>query len=292
MSVAAGLVHRRAKLYLFMGVVFGVLQMSSGPVYGQMPTVDGSQNPAAKSGAEEFEAATIKPGATGPEGYRHLSLSISPGGRIQITNWTLKQLVCAAYNLSYWQVKGGDGWIDTDQYDVEAKPPDPSDGVITYNVHHDNWSLEDPKLHAMLQTLLKDRFQLKVHLATKDGPVYLLERDDRELALTPAGHTRQAKGLGWVGSPASDGKVLVNATMPALAAYLSGYVFHQTVIDKTGLEGAYDFQSKTVATAEDYQTIDTSRILPAVKEMGLKLTRTTGLVTELVIDSAARPSAN
>jgi uncharacterized protein (TIGR03435 family) len=80
--------------------------------------------------------------------------------------------------------------------------------------------------------------------------------------------------------------------MPQLAAYLSSYVFHETVIDKTGLVGSYNFQSKTVLSDEDWQNLDPALILPAVKEMGLKLTRSTGPVTTLVIDQASHPSPN
>jgi uncharacterized protein (TIGR03435 family) len=69
-----------------------------------------------------------------------------------------------------------------------------------------------------------------------------------------------------------------------------GQTMERYPLERAGLEGAYDFKSKAVPTAEDYN--DFSRILPAVKEMGLKLTKSTGPVTELVIDSASRPSAN
>jgi uncharacterized protein (TIGR03435 family) len=37
----------------------------------------------------------------------------------------------------------------------------------------------------MLQTLLTERFQLKVRRETKTGPVYLLERSGKTLPLRP-----------------------------------------------------------------------------------------------------------
>jgi uncharacterized protein (TIGR03435 family) len=234
----------------------------------------------------EFEIATIKPTAADS----NISLNVYPNGRVKFTCWALRDLIHAAYGLSYWQVKGGPAWIENDFYDVEAKPPDPNDGDPAYNVHHDKWTLDDPKLRTMLQALLEDRFQLKTHLIVKDGPIYVLERSDGILSLTPATHTTETGGLGGIGF--TRGVRLLNNTMPQLAAFLSKHILYETVIDKTGLTGSYDFQSKTVLTDEDLRTIDSTLFLPDVKEMGLKLTRSTGPVTTLVIDQAAHPSPN
>jgi uncharacterized protein (TIGR03435 family) len=277
------------KFALFLGGVVGVLQFSVAAAHGQMPSMQTSQNPAAKAVVEEFDAATIKPDTVG----RSYSLNISPGGRVQIENWTLRTLIRAAYNNPL-QIQGGAAWMDEDHYDVEAKPPNPSDGSPAYNVHHDNWSLEDPKLRTMLQALLKERFQLKVHLAVKDGPVYVLERSDGELALTPTKNPGSSGGHGGIGF--AHGVGLLNTTMPQFTAFLGGAIFHETVIDETGLEGSYDFRSKTSLTDEELQNLDADSIqnlfLRAVKEMGLKLKKSTGPVMTLVIDSAAQPSAN
>jgi uncharacterized protein (TIGR03435 family) len=144
----------------------------------------------------------------------------------------------------------------------------------------------------MLQALLQDRFQLKTHLVVKDGPIHVLERGDGELSLTPNNHPLRDGGLGGIGARGGAGYRLLDTSMPQLAAYLSSYVFHETVIDKTGLVGSYNFQSKTVLSDEDWQNLDPALILPAVKEMGLKLTRSTGQVTTLVIDQASHPSPN
>lgn len=46
--------------------------------------------------------------------------------------------------------------------------------------------IDDPVLRQMLQALLIDRFQLKVHRESGSGDVYLLKRNDKPLALKPA----------------------------------------------------------------------------------------------------------
>src|SRR5438045_838011 len=54
-------------------------------------------------------------------------------------------------------------WVDTDRFDVEAKTEETSAGPIPRE-----------KLQPMLQTLLEDRFQLKVDREQRELPMYLL----------------------------------------------------------------------------------------------------------------------
>ncbi len=295
-----GVAKQKVKLYSILGITLALIQVLASQLYGQNSTMPAQQKSDGTPKVEEFEVATIKPGSLDANGGRHMSLSIYPNGRVKITNWPLKNLICTAYGLSYWQVNNGPAWIEKDFFDVEAKPEDPTAGAPAYNVHHENWSLDDPKLRSMLQALLEDRFQLKTHLAVKDGPVRVLERSDEQLSLTPPKHPSSYGSLGGIGF--INGVSLLNTTMPQLTAFL-GRLFDETVIDKTGLAGSYDFRSKTVLTPEDFlgttkgdQPIDPNIILtyflPTLKEMGLKLTRSTGPVTTLVVDQAAHPSPN
>ena len=207
----SGLLHQHAMLHLFVGVAFGVLPLSSSAsALGQMPVAGANQNSAAKSRAETFEVATIKAEVTGPGRTTHISLNIYPNGRISITGYTLKELICAAYHLNYDQVKGGDTWIDKDIYDLEAIPANATDGTPTYDLHHDNWSFEDSTLQTMLQELLADRFKLKTHVVVTQGPVYLLERGDKKLALTPS---KPATGV-WGASELAAGLDIGYQTLP------------------------------------------------------------------------------
>ncbi|HWB32251.1 MAG TPA: TIGR03435 family protein [Acidobacteriaceae bacterium] len=255
----------------------------------------GQVSPASPAGLA-FDVASIKPANDEPGGDRHFSLDISPDGEVRVTNWTLKDLICAAYNLSSWQIQGGPAWIEKDLFDITAKPSDPTTGAPAYNIHHDNGTLDDPKLRTMLQALLEDRFALKTHVATKEGPVYILERGDGELALIPSKHPSRDGGLGGIGLGTNNGRVLLNTSMASLAGELSGYVFHQPVIDKTGLTGTYDFVTKNIPGNEEAfppgGTPDMTLLIRYVKEMGLKLTKSTGPVPTLVIDQASQPSPN
>src|SRR5579863_7929265 len=105
----------------------------------------------------EFEVASVKPNTSGDN-----RIMIRPplGGRFTAINARLKTLIVVAYKLQDFEISGGPAWIDTDGYDVTAKATDGNAGM--------------DQLRPMLQTLLENRFQLKVHRETKEVPVYEL----------------------------------------------------------------------------------------------------------------------
>ena len=107
-----------------------------------------------RASAQEFAVASIKPAA--PLGPFMFGIRPMPGGRINATNVTLKLLIEIAYGLEDFQLIGGEGWIETALYNIEAKPDSP--------VGPNEWK-------EMLRNLLADRFQLAFHRETKELPV-------------------------------------------------------------------------------------------------------------------------
>ena len=59
---------------------------------------------------------------------------------------------------------GGSEWIRSDQYDIETTMPEGSPKYDPIRLA----SRDAPDLQVMLQTLLEDRFKLKVHREMKD----------------------------------------------------------------------------------------------------------------------------
>jgi uncharacterized protein (TIGR03435 family) len=113
-------------------------------------------------GAVVFEVATVKPSApldmaAMRAGRAHIGTKID-AGRVDIGSASLFRLICTAYRVSPYQV-GGPEWLKTTMYDIQAKIPD--GGAVD-------------KIPEMLQTLLADRFGLKIHRDFKDQPVYAL----------------------------------------------------------------------------------------------------------------------
>jgi uncharacterized protein (TIGR03435 family) len=85
-----------------------------------------------------------------------------PGGRLSVVGATLKMLVGAAYRVRDFQVIGGPNWINAGRFDIEAKAEQGA------NIRDGETGL------LMMQSLLADRFQLKIHKETRELPLYEL----------------------------------------------------------------------------------------------------------------------
>ena len=83
----------------------------------------------------------------------------TPGGRVTVTNMTLKQLIVSGWQVLPFQISGGPQWVDSARYDISAKAEK---------------SFEEGEPPLMIQSLLADRFQLKIRRETKELPTYAL----------------------------------------------------------------------------------------------------------------------
>ena len=102
-----------------------------------------------------FEVASIRPSA---EQTTNVRVGFqATGSQVRVTAMTLKDYLVIAYSLRPQQIEGPD-WIGQQRWDVVATIPEGgADNVLE-----------------MLQTLLAERFQLKLHRETKELPVYVL----------------------------------------------------------------------------------------------------------------------
>ena len=203
-------------------------------------------------------------------------MNILPGGRIRITNSTLKTLIRNAYGIQSFQLAEETGWTDSEYYDIEART-----GA--------GESLSEEQLQPYLQSLLADRFHLKVHWETREGNVYalVLDKSGPRMKENPGGKDPD------MSVQKNSGRVLmkgVGVPMPALAASL-GNQLSRIVVDKTGLAGAWDFQGAwEIDPAPDSAA---PSIFTGVREqLGLRLVPQEGPISTLVIDHAESPSAN
>src|ERR1035441_1702101 len=113
-----------------------------------------------------FQAASIKR-STATTNFR--VARPQPGGRLSAQNVPVLMLIQNAYSVQAFQVRDAPAWINSEGYDIEAKPEGNTD------VKH---------MWGMVQTLLADRFKLAVHRDTKELPLYALT-----LAKSAAIHT-------------------------------------------------------------------------------------------------------
>jgi uncharacterized protein (TIGR03435 family) len=119
---------------------------------------------------EEFESATVKP--TASQTREPIGWLSYPGGRLVMTNCTLNQIVALAWGVDDSQVSGGRNWMDNDHWDITAKAPSTSEAAR--QIPKNPKSLPSPEMLRMLQPLLSERFQLKLHSAANERSGYSL----------------------------------------------------------------------------------------------------------------------
>ncbi|MGA3019155.1 MAG: TIGR03435 family protein [Bryobacteraceae bacterium] len=199
-----------------------------------------------------FEVASVKPVTPSADGRMFRSFGGDPG-MVDYKNVTLRILLARAYSMKDYQITGPD-WLETEGYDVMAKVPA---------------GVPQDQIPAMLQTLLADRFQIKLHKETRTLPVYALtvakggpklkETDPTIVAAIQA--ARAAAGRGGSGAPppppapgkgpppgaimimmSTNGMTLRGSMeMSRLVNALSNFM-DRPVLDSTGLKGTYDIE--------------------------------------------------
>lgn len=241
---------------------------------------------------QEFEAASIKPSAPQAMGGMRMGIQMLPGGRISMTGVTVKILIQQSYGVRDFQIAGGPSWLGSDRYDITAKP----EGAAS-----------PEQVKVMVQALLADRFQLKLHRETKELPTYAL-------VVAKGGPKFHASEVAPEGSNKPKGTrisigrgqfTLEGAAMAALANQL-GQVLGRSVTDKTELTGNYDFKLEWTPDAGQQgamrapggdgapvpETTGPSIFTALQDQLGLKLEATKGPVEILVIDRAEKASEN
>jgi uncharacterized protein (TIGR03435 family) len=227
-----------------------------------------------------FDVASVKPSGTGAT---ERSLTQSPGARLTTSNATARMLIMLAYQVMPDQISGGPGWLESDGFDIEAKGADAK--------------ATPAQFRRMVQSLLADRFQLKVHRVTNDRSLYALVPAKNGPKLVEASGDDAETGVRIEGPGRITG---VKATMSMLASALSK-TLRSRVVDQTDLKGAYTFRLKFVPDQKPSQpdgdgaapAADGPSIFAALQEqLGLTLKATRGPVEVLVIDRAEKPRPN
>ncbi len=243
---------------------------------------------------QTFEVASVK--SADPNGHPGVGIDMRtlPGGRLSATDCTLKQLIQGAWSLEAWKVVGGPAWIDTDRFDIEAKAGEDfskdTDRVVALG--HD----APRKMMAMLQTLLAERFNVKVHRETREDTVYsLLVTKSGPKLQPPSGTDPPFIGMRRTGSTDRPAVTLIlageKASMDLLAERVSYWVLHRPVLNKTGIAG--NFGVRIEFAADDSQPDAGPSLFTAMQDqLGLKLEAGKGPVEYMVVDHAEKPSAN
>ncbi len=232
----------------------------------------------------QFAVATVRPA----KGNGMSLFRLMPDG-IRIENFTLQEILRAAFGTQDDRILGSPDWAGVERFDIEAKVDD-SDvaklGMLTIE-----------QRRAMALPLLIDRFDLKVHHEQRELPTYNLVIDKGGSKLKESNAEvaqRHFRPLGRgqlesIGTPLKD-------LVPILPRQLG-----RTVFDKTGLTGLYDYTLQWTPENElgpvpngDAGAASGPDLFTALREqLGLKLEPQKGLVDVIVFDHMSKlPSEN
>lgn len=237
----------------------------------------------APNAAVHLEVATVKPASPDARGR----LYTFRGDQVQAINVSIMNMVTFAYDIHERQVSGLPNWASDDKFDVAIKPDTPGQPNLA-------------QMKKLLQEMLTDRFQLKFHLEKRQLSVYAIT--------VPAGKQHKltksiAQGaLPSLLYPRAGMLPARNATMVELAQSMQTAVLDRPVVDKTGIEGRYDFTLDWMPDETQFASFGARQPLPDngkpnifqafQEQLGLKLEAVQAPADVLVIDKAEHPSEN
>jgi uncharacterized protein (TIGR03435 family) len=229
--------------------------------------------------SQTFESADVH--ASAPATNASMHGGALRGGRYEVRTATMVDLISAAYGMESDKVLGGPRWLDWDRFDVLGKAP----AATTQQA-----------LGMMLQNLLADRFKLAVHKDTKPMPAFVLTAGKGKAKMKEAADPGKADCQDLPQKPDA-GTVPYqaiscrNMTMAIFASVLRGYgggtYLPDTVVEHTGLEGAWDFDLKWTPRNRLAQAgSDGITLFDAIdKQLGLKLEAQKAPLPVLIVDS-------
>ena len=222
-----------------------------------------------------FDVVSIREntgGAAGGDGRMSLR-----DGFLQVNNLLLKSLITSAYGVHEGLIFGLPRWAEEAHYDIRAKVTDADPIVLT--------TMSREQRRALMVAMLEGRFQLKVHPVTRELPVYdlIVTKGGPRISESTREQHAEVHKLEFTGTA---------VPILGLSSFLEELV-GRSVVDKTGLKGAYDFRlqwepDETVADHDAFPSIFTA----LQEQLGLKLQPNKGPVKTLSVDHLERPSEN
>jgi len=206
---------------------------------------------------------------------------------------TVNSLVSFAYNAGYGTLSGGPGWADSEHFDINAKVDD------SLAEAWKNLPLKErnDQLRPLIQSMLVDRFQLKIRHEKKEIPIYALVVAKHGHKLTPASpppadpnNSDSRTPQGAMVRLTGDGWVVKNITMSEWAEQLTPQPdVDRLVVDETGLKGEYDFDLRWSPFRDGSEPALSTAL---EEQLGLKLEPRKKVAETIVIEHVERPSEN
>jgi uncharacterized protein (TIGR03435 family) len=121
-----------------------------------------------------FEVASVRPSNPNPPDAMSGMPRLMPvGGRLTVANFPLRLLIRVAYDVQDFQVVGGPSDLLSRKFDITAKAEDGTGRTLK-------------EMGFLLQTLLADRFALRVRTEAREAPIYALVIARKDGVVGPA----------------------------------------------------------------------------------------------------------
>jgi uncharacterized protein (TIGR03435 family) len=256
-------------------------------------------------------------------------------GRLRISCLSVSALILLAYRTDppinsggisdTRPIRGGPAWAYSDLYTIEAKTDNPALRATGPESIAPSKLLMGP----MLQSLIAERFQLKIHGETEQTAMYALtvikgrlklkplekgdctprdQRDSAKSVLANATGSKPLCGAIYVGPDGPNLRIAAGgATLSTFAGILSGFVMDRHVIDRTGVKGMFNIDitfakdENTPARSDPFgsSVTDASGIplresifTALTEQLGLRLQKIRAPRGYFVVDHVERPSDN
>lgn len=267
----------------FLAASLAVALISPAPLHAQLLHPDGP--------LPSFEVATIRPGHPDDK----LRFRMAPA-ELNVENASVTDLIRFAYAVkSTAQLPKSPHWIDTDKFDINAKIGESQFEAMkkfTPNRRFDQFRL-------MVQSLLADRFALKLNIQKKDLPVYALIVAKGTPKLTAVENSNTMPGLD--GTRRGQLKA-TGVSMPFFTDWVSRQpeTGERVVIDATHLNSTYNFELNwspddgrpQMLNGQPVESTGPSFFTALQEQLGLKLESQKAPVEVLIIDQVEPPSEN
>jgi uncharacterized protein (TIGR03435 family) len=228
----------------------------------------------------KFEVATVKSAGKGtPLNDTPRNMDSAPG-HFAMHGVPLRLVLEWAYDIKSYQLTGPNWINEEERYEILARAPE---------------STSEQQTRLMLQALLTERLQMKIHRETRELPVYIL------IPGKGAPKVNEPTPGGEPGITGQGARLLFHREPIARLAFMLSRRTDRPVLDMTGLNGIYDysldvsglaaFTGGGIPPAED--TPGPSIFTAIQSDLGLRLEARKRPVEMLVIDSANKvPTEN
>ncbi len=221
-----------------------------------------------------------------------------PQGGLRTQGTPVMMLLTFAYRVPDYRIVGAPAWASSEPFDLSFTPDKseiaPNPGMAASQM--EDWQ---GRQRQRLQAVLRDRFELILHIENREMQLYGLSIVTGGRKLPPW------DGKGGPSLSMGGGTITGTGASIGMLADLLSSVLGRPVTNETGLAGQYNFHLEwtpdpTIQTRKPGSSLETAEnpaggpsILTAIREqLGLRLESKKGSAPVYVVDKITRPDGN